>query len=613
MPRKKKLLPQDNLERAKRILRLARTSRPSRKGSPSISQAEVAEVCYVSRQSVSLWEAGNLPWEDRRSLLQMVKGYRLLRDEADAFLTLLGQPPLSEEEWREWADVAKGAVSVVADSTGTVAAKRAQSLLVVKAQNYRITHVLLDARELAQLYMVRQEICPNEGEKEFLLHCWLARRGPVWYWLKDLERSRYLSMLISALNEPLEMVRRGAAEAIGQVGAREHISYLLPLLHRDVGTAAKAIVRLNGPENWEFLMELFNRAWRNIDVRHVLAEAMADLATEKQVPQLRSMLKERESGFDNLDRWVAVKALGKLGSRRDLKELLQLLADLQGKEIIPYADTLALSIGTLGTQEDIAILRRIADAAPARDRVFEIACNAIGIIAIREAPHFLWELFQEEVTPFTFNVAQGISMGAASAGTDVSLLEELLSAVRARSINARSIDEVNDLEELEKWLIVGIANVATASQLPLLREKVFEESTKIQLAVARALGRVGNREKDLPLLVELFEGRAMRESVIFAAARAIAQLTTKEDLPLLERLLTKTRYWTTHGPDQATEYLAAAIARLGSDEQLDRLAKTVALAPTILEGVNRALVLLDTKLYFPFPSHGLDRSSAELL
>ena len=51
-----------------------------------------------------------------------------------------------------------------------------------------------------------------------------------------------------------------------------------------------------------------------------------------------------------------------------------------------------------------------------------------------------------------------------------------------------------------------------------------------------------------------------------------------------------------------TEPLAAAMAGAGTEEDLDRLAKTAALGVVPHKGVLRALTLLDEKIFCPFHS-----------
>ena len=220
-----------------------------------------------------------------------------------------------------------------------------RQVLAVTANKYPASHILLDPKDMARLYLTRWGNLPSRNEAEFLLHCWLAGCGPAWYWLRDIERSHYLSMLIAALENPVSEVRSGAAKAMGGIGTRAHISRLFPLLHDgpQVSIAvAKAIVQLNRQEDPALLLRLIERGseyrygvpwlW---SIKDILVDAIVASTSENETVQLRHWL----NGKENPDaQEVAVRALGKIGARKDL---LQLIALLKSRDYSFASTTLA--------------------------------------------------------------------------------------------------------------------------------------------------------------------------------------------------------------------------------------------------------------------------------
>ena len=100
---KKREIPNPvDLERAATVLRAMRQTRSWRDDKNNMSQQEVARASLVSRQYVSLWERGQLPWRDRTALLMVVHGYRFKRNEADEFFKLLAQNTISDEDWHKY-------------------------------------------------------------------------------------------------------------------------------------------------------------------------------------------------------------------------------------------------------------------------------------------------------------------------------------------------------------------------------------------------------------------------------------------------------------------------------------------------------------------------------
>ena len=115
MPQKKPF-PED-FDKAATILRAVRQTRSWNSDSIAMSQQDVAKACRVSRSSISLWEKGQLPWNDRNTLLRLIYGYRLLRIEANELLMLLRQIELTELEWNRHGNPVNEAFPIISEVT----------------------------------------------------------------------------------------------------------------------------------------------------------------------------------------------------------------------------------------------------------------------------------------------------------------------------------------------------------------------------------------------------------------------------------------------------------------------------------------------------------------
>lgn len=414
--------------------------------------------------------------------------------------------------------------------------KRLRELLAVKAAAYDRTYAPLHPSEMAQFYLHREQIVPNEAEARLLLFSCLSGQGPAWYWWRDTAVTQVVPLLREALFQPIASLRQAAAEALASVAGREAIPDLRRMLKdKDEVVRRAAAEALTGVAGWEDITDL-RRMLKDGDgvLRRAAVEALARVAGKGAIADLRRMLKDG----DGVVRRAAIEALARVAGREGIPDLRRMLKD-----------------------EDLEVRRA--------------AIEALTRVAGREAISDLWQILDGWDWAVRSAAAEALArvMGREAVPDLRRMLNDEAGAVRMAAAEA-------------------LARVAGREAIPDLWQMLDDGDGAVRMAVIETLAGVAGWEAipDLRQMLKDGDGAVRR-----AAVEALAGVAGQEAIPDLRQML-KDKDWEVRraaAETLATLGLAEALYTLAETVMASPVGD-------VGEDVSKTLITLDRKLYCPF-------------
>jgi HEAT repeat protein len=256
------------------------------------------------------------------------------------------------------------------------------------------------------------------------------------------------------------------------------------------------------------------------------------------LPALRKLLEDPEPAV----RGAAAEALGHLGAKEAVHDLLKLLRDVDAS----LRGAAARALGCLGAEKYAPELRMLLTDQVASVR--GAAAEALGRVRDKQAVPVLLKLLQDVDDSPRGAAAEALGrLGAKEAAPQLRvLLKDPEPVVRARGADLLgrlgAPEAVPDLLNLcDDQALVRLSAARALGRLddkkavPQLLKLLRDAEQPVRGVAAEALGRLGAKEA-VPELLKLFQGAD--DSPRGAAAEALGRLDAKEAVPQLLTLLT---------------------------------------------------------------------------
>lgn len=382
---------------------------------------------------------------------------------------------LGDTSWRV-RDAAAGGLARAEDAS-------AVDLLVVAVRDQHRDPGVLNAAVTA-LIRSRQDVVP--AVLELLEHEDSDIRTYAALALGQIGDLRATDPLLAHLDDSDANVRYHAIEAIGRLGARDAAPRLCALAEAAdeylAFAALDALGELREPSVADRILPLLD----NRSLSAAASAALGRLADEDVAPALAERLNQ-----------VGSDALALAGALAELHRRLERASG--AGEIV--ADAARASVSTAG-------VRALADSIPyASDAELQAVITVLGWLDFDGIPQLLAPLLehpgmrQATATALVRHRAAGVPVLLAALGSE---------DVQTRKTAARGLAEIG-------------SPTAVPALLPLL-----EDSSELAIAVAGALGAIGDRSAFEPLLAQLDNRDAAVRQACIAAVHSIGHPDTRE-------------------------------------------------------------------------------------
>ena len=413
--------------------------------------------------------------------------------------------------------------------------------------------------------------------------------------------------LISGLSSPDQMLRRDAAQALGQLGDPHAVPALIERLddsHSGVQAAAiEALGTIGAPRALSpILQELKNP---NSSVREAAVRALSDLGDPAVLPALRERIKDENTRVHI----TATTALGTLGD----KNAVDLLVGNLGHRRNDVRAATAAALGQIGDKRAVEPLVAVLNDKTARIDVRAEALMAIGHIRAHQANgnhKFAYDhdhRLDRTISVIGREVRKALDQGRYSRGAVVTaavslmafdpdeslaLLQELIDhgntktkVSLAKRLGAFHTDAgaellVSDLlpdhdPALRQQAIESLGRIKAERALPEIQRYLSNGDVAIRVAAAEALGRIASHEGIEPLKQVLMDQEAAVR-VRLQACKALRQIGSRKALDSLFEALKEDKedllgayvyYWLGGIPEKRQDVMAFMRERL---EKIDR-------------------------------------------
>ena len=125
-------------------------------------------------------------------------------------------------------------------------------------------------------------------------------------------------------NDPSDIVRDRAVDALGDIGDKQAVNPLLKCLEdgkADLRWCASAIVKICDQEHVKKLIDILCDDDTPLQTRKAVAKSLGEIREELRSEDIEKALIKALNKFDGNDRCGVVEALGKVGSEKALKQL----------------------------------------------------------------------------------------------------------------------------------------------------------------------------------------------------------------------------------------------------------------------------------------------------
>ncbi|NES02184.1 MAG: hypothetical protein F6K22_04645 [Okeania sp. SIO2F4] len=161
--------------------------------------------------------------------------------------------------------------------------------------------------------------------------------------------------LVKLLEDSDKYVRRGAADALGEIRSKTAVPGLIKLLEDSDYlvrySAEKALGEIGSETAIPELIKLLENS--DYSVRESAAEALGEIGSETAIPELIKLLENSDSGV----RETVANTLGKIGSETAISELIKLLENSDSG----VRETVANTLGKIGSETVIFELTKLLE------------------------------------------------------------------------------------------------------------------------------------------------------------------------------------------------------------------------------------------------------------
>ena len=406
----------------------------------------------------------------------------------------------------------------------------------------------------------------------------LIKLMDIEYRSKDIDPNKVAPILVVALQDQNEELRRKVAEVLSYLNTWENIPILVEALRYGDDSSQERVAETLGKFGVQDTVPALIEQSRNPDrsVRYAVAEALVNIGSREAIPALLAALQDEYEGV----RWTAASGLGALGAKEAIPGLIQALQDDSSENVRWSA---AEALGQLDAREatpaliqalqdgEVRVRRQATEtlgglggqeAAPAliaalldQDAdVKEAAAEALGKIGNPDAIAALITALQDDsalVQSYaTTALGQLDNHKVASAlieaiwGKDQALGVKAMGALArvfrqeavSTLIDACHHHENADLRvEAASWLDeIPLNERSTREVIPALMQALQDAEAQVRKSAAFSLGRLGAKEA-VPALKTLLLDQDDR--VKLGAIEALRRLGDQEVVPSLAKVL----------------------------------------------------------------------------
>ncbi len=163
-----------------------------------------------------------------------------------------------------------------------------------------------------------------------------------------------IDALVAALDDPYNMVKRFAADALGKIGGRKATAIVLQHARsdKDIGTRCMSVAALGDlkdPTTFDALVSFLSD--EDATIRRNAAEALGKLGDSRAIDALAKGLYDRKYFV----RGVVIEALGRIGDARGVEPLLQYYHSTEGDRRIANGWTTVVEAWKQKRSLDLAI------------------------------------------------------------------------------------------------------------------------------------------------------------------------------------------------------------------------------------------------------------------
>jgi hypothetical protein len=219
-------------------------------------------------------------------------------------------------------------------------------LLRSKTASYASTGSLLTPKEHIKIYKYRDRIAVAEDSLRFLFINYLAGNGPIFFWIKDVRKTRLTDWARELLKSPNEDIKRNAVRFLILLGEPFSLSYLKPLFfeYKLQSEYATYISEYGTSKDLDLLLALSKRS-KFEEVRSAAIDACINFLTMKHINRLERMA----CSTNIISRLLFEKVVLKNATNKCLKKYRVGIANRKiYKRLIA-----AYSLGMVGVKEDL--------------------------------------------------------------------------------------------------------------------------------------------------------------------------------------------------------------------------------------------------------------------
>jgi len=346
---------------------------------------------------------------------------------------------------------------------------------------------------------------------------YLSREIPEKFTLPPLQAlgRHVVPLLVQALQDENERVRKAACEALGAIGDPQAIPHLAQALQDEAWEVRKAAFEALGAIGDPQAIPHLAQALQDEDwlVRKAACEALGAIGDPQAIPHLAQALQDEH----RLVRAAACEALGAIGDPQAIPHLAQALQD----EHRWVREAACEALGAIGDPQAIPpLLQALQDEAL---EVRKAACEALGKIGDPQAIPPLLQALQDEA--WEVRKAACEALGAIG---DPQAIPPLLQALK------------NEDWWVCKAACEALGKIGDPQAIPPLLQALQDEDWAVRRAACWALGAIGDPQAIPPLLQALQdEHRWVRE----AACEALGAIGDPQAIPPLLQALQDEHRW----------------------------------------------------------------------
>jgi len=392
-----------------------------------------------------------------------------------------------------------------------------RELLEMKARAYPVDRALLHSDEMAQIYVWRDKIMPNESQIDLLLDSALAGNGPAWVWLNKLGKAQFVTLLKDRTKHELAIVRKQTAELLASLAGDEAVAELKYLLSDRSNSvrlaAAKGLVLVAGANNVADLIPLLKLS--ESEARTAAANKVAQLAGPQDIPELTTLLKSHSS----IVRRTVAAVLAYVAARQGVSNLKELL-NHKNRSVRSAA---VFEFSRIDKEKAIPELKDML-----HDRSLGVRSNAVTALAKvagREAIPKLKDLLKDD--------KDEVKRAAHSAILKLVDHEEV--PVLIQMIGTGRYDYDWEAQR-------ALERLMERDDIPRLLE---HNNPNVRQAAVSALGRIAGRQAISKLLTIMEQEKKIKDSQVYrVACNAFLSVASRDEMPTILALIKDEGYHT---------------------------------------------------------------------